>query len=403
MLAEIVPAAIILSSLSPVTEMAHSSAILQDVQSALAAGAYALPQEAKDECQLVLSKLSEGSAEPSHIAWERLLMISAKHGCAEMARKLLTAGVNSETRMEGFTPLLEAALGGHLDVIRVLVESGADKNNVSVREPTGCDGKPPPAYMIGCTPLMAAAQNDHLEVFQYLVEAGADVQKADSLGRAPMNVAATVGSPEMVRILVGAGADINVEKYMGRSPLSTAAIMGYFSVVKELVAAGADVNKAWASGTSKGNLPLFSAITSGNLEIVRFLVGSGASLELPDPDDGSTPLLWAAVSGKSEIVRLLLESGADIEGVGGAKIGTPLFSACAYANFGVIRCLVESGANLSVIASGQETPLSIAACNGCVEIVEYLLQNGATDPSLTVRSFLRHALVGCHEMQLHFC
>ena len=59
------------------------------------------------------------------------------------------------------TPLCIAAQRGHLEVVRFLVEAGANKDQG--RTDTGA------------TPLFTAAQNGHLEVVQFLVESGANM------------------------------------------------------------------------------------------------------------------------------------------------------------------------------------------------------------------------------------
>ena len=61
------------------------------------------------------------------------------------------------------TPLCIAAQRGHLEVVRVLVESGANKDQGKTDD--------------GATPLFVAAHEGHLEVVRFLVEAGAKGQQ----------------------------------------------------------------------------------------------------------------------------------------------------------------------------------------------------------------------------------
>ena len=63
----------------------------------------------------------------------------------------------------GATPLYIAAENGHLDVVRHLVEVGADKDQANIQ---------------GATPLYIAAQKGHLDVVRHLVEVGADKDQA---------------------------------------------------------------------------------------------------------------------------------------------------------------------------------------------------------------------------------
>ena len=57
--------------------------------------------------------------------------------------------------------------------------------------------------------------------------------------------------------------------------------------------------------------PLILAAHQGHLEVVQFLVESGANKDQGKTDDGATPLLIAADRGHLEVVRFLVGSGAN--------------------------------------------------------------------------------------------
>eukprot|EP00740_Mantoniella_antarctica_P021007 CAMPEP_0198679328 /NCGR_PEP_ID=MMETSP1468-20131203/2517_1 /TAXON_ID=1461545 /ORGANISM="Mantoniella sp, Strain CCMP1436" /LENGTH=69 /DNA_ID=CAMNT_0044417869 /DNA_START=14 /DNA_END=220 /DNA_ORIENTATION=+ len=61
----------------------------------------------------------------------------------------------------------------------------------------------------GVTPLQMATQNGHLTVVKVLLEAGADANKALNDGFTPLQVAAQCGHPAVVKVLLEAGADAN--------------------------------------------------------------------------------------------------------------------------------------------------------------------------------------------------
>ena len=95
----------------------------------------------------------------------------------------------------GATPLYFAAEDGEVEVVRALVEAGANLNQVVLTD--------------GATPLCIAAQNGEVEVVRALVEAGADINQAITDGATPLYIAAQKGEVEVVHVLVEAGADIN--------------------------------------------------------------------------------------------------------------------------------------------------------------------------------------------------
>ncbi|CAK9115055.1 unnamed protein product [Durusdinium trenchii] len=88
-------------------------------------------------------------------------------------------------------PMFLAAERGHLEVVRLLLEAGADPNAA-----TRC----------GHTVLMFAAQNGHLEVARVLLEVGADPNAAMQDGATALMDATVHGHLEVVRVLLKAGA-----------------------------------------------------------------------------------------------------------------------------------------------------------------------------------------------------
>ena len=81
----------------------------------------------RGELESVISALERG-ANPNHIFNHTALCAAAEAGCFEVVQCLLASGVNSDLRRSNqeFTPLIAAAYNGHLDVVRSLLQHGAD-------------------------------------------------------------------------------------------------------------------------------------------------------------------------------------------------------------------------------------------------------------------------------------
>src|SRR5690606_10341572 len=93
----------------------------------------------------------------------------------------------------GATPLLLASVAGNADMIRLLLESGADPNE---------------RFGNGETALMMAARTGRADAIGVLVEHGAEVDARENLrGTTALMWAAAYSNPDAVRALLEAGAD----------------------------------------------------------------------------------------------------------------------------------------------------------------------------------------------------
>lgn len=93
-------------------------------------------------------------------------------GYDEIVKVLVDAGadVNAQFGTERETPLYWASREGRLSTVRLLIENGADVNKVSKG---------------GKTPLHVAALRGDLSLVEFLLQSGADPQAMDSAGKTP--------------------------------------------------------------------------------------------------------------------------------------------------------------------------------------------------------------------------
>ena len=139
-----------------------------------------------------------------------LLHLAAVQGYATVVRNLLENGhqVDKLDLEEKITPLISASRKGHEDIVRILLEHGADTN---------AQGKQ------GQSALLVASLRGHERIVRILLENGADIDIRTSIKNTPLGMqvggytplisASREGHEDIVRILLEHGADRNIISY----------------------------------------------------------------------------------------------------------------------------------------------------------------------------------------------
>ncbi|KAF1839459.1 ankyrin [Decorospora gaudefroyi] len=332
---------------------------------------------------------------------------AAASGHAEIIRLLVQAGANPDIddKMEGLKPLHEAAKNNHSEAIGALLEAGVDALSQKTLENPGrsCGNGP---TSIGHTPLMYACHNGHLEALNAFLPFLTDINTVHQA----LAWSARCGRSKLVkRILQHTNVDVNV-KVRGVTALYQACTRLDRDSIVTLLEAGADPRilcDAWddefggiGSGgfyfpekvkdETRGFTALYALCCAGQpgypsaeepdpealRESFSLLVEKGADVH-QRTDDGST-CLHAAVNSPI-FTRLLLDAGADANAVD--NIGrVPLH---AVASPECVDLLVEASAEIDkTISSDGRSPLlrSLEGYNN--EVTLKLLEHG---PNLCIK------------------
>ncbi|MDE0484131.1 MAG: ankyrin repeat domain-containing protein [Candidatus Poribacteria bacterium] len=267
----------------------------------------------------------------------------------------------------GRTMLWEAAYRGKLEVVKFLVEQGADMNL------PGCHLN---QHDLEITPYCVARHEGRDEVADYLLQQGAIVD---------VHTAAYLGDYDTALSLLDNDPNLVNSGYLQSEMLPSGELDSFEYRDTE-----------WAT-------PLCYAIVGGNIRIVELLISRGAIIEAH-----SKLLLDHAVSAdRVDIVKLLFENGADpseapriyddnsemsvllkSHGVPSKDINAfdwmgwpPLPYACRGDKGehpeAVLR-LLKLGADINVQSSKGKTALHCAAKAGFLKVINVLLENGAT-------------------------
>jgi ankyrin repeat protein len=181
--------------------------------------------------------------------------------------------------------------------------------------------------------------------------------------------AAKKGNINKVKKFLDKGKDVNITDINGYTLLHVAAMEGHVDIVKYLIANKIDIDKLDNNGCSA----FVIACGQGFYEIIKILWESGCSLYINE----IKPLHLAAARGQNDIIELLINIGFDINKKdNGDGVGyTPIHWAVKENKLSTVELLHKNGANLEILEEDGFTPLSIAAAEGYIKIVNYFVKN----------------------------
>lgn len=264
------------------------------------------------------------------------LLRAAESGDVEALERALDAGAPIDASGEDLyaaSPLHLAATGGHAETVRVLLDRGADPNQIvgdciaPIRYATlatarllleaGTDPNPP-SDCPNESALSGAVVFDDLELARLLLEAGADPDHQVPVleNQGALHFAVVNGSESMVRLLLDSGASPDLTDGLQFTPLLYAVsgreietVDVSIRIAEMLLDAGANVNHASSAEISYAWTPLMQAARNGEIEIVRFLLGvNGVDLTARNTE-GLTALGAARENGFTDVVALLQAAG----------------------------------------------------------------------------------------------
>lgn len=198
--------------------------------------------------------------------------------------------------------LSASAEGAHAEVVKTLLENGANPNAQGNLETRGA--------------LYQAAARGHSEVVRLLLDAGARFQSPriddrstydhDSQTESPFIAAARGGYVEVVQMLMRAGCKDRSDKIPA---IHAATQYNHSSVVKLLLKVGGYIV---SSKDENGSSPWMKAASRGHIRTIHVLSAADAQPNATD-NRGTTALMMAVEGGHKAMVRYLLQNHAETE------------------------------------------------------------------------------------------
>ena len=270
----------------------------------------------------------------------------------------LFTDINSQNNRNGETALHAASRLGYDEIVKFLLEKGADDTRVDFDDHT---------------PPQLALFNNHSKVLNtFLNHDGNVVRHSDTEQRTLLWHASQMGLPNMVKLLLEKNADPNSVSADRMTPFNVAVYNGHVNVTKvflELTKIDLNIEQF------DDFYPLTYAARADQVSMGEFLIGMGANISLARKD--GKPLLMSAVEFNNiNFIDFLLNQNVDIneQAVHGQ---TSLNRASFLGYIDIVKLLVEKGnANLTIRDQAERTALTQAVQFGHLDIVQYLLEKG---------------------------
>lgn len=235
----------------------------------------------------------------------------------------------------------------------------------------------------GTTALHYAARYNHVEMLRVMIEKGADVNLTEDApaeaGNTPLHTACIHGNAEIVKLLIASGADDTLQNVNGETPAHLAVMKKKFGGDLDAKQRAAMLRelKTLDSARNDGKTPLMLLLQDQGintcLELLPLFLEKGVDVNRRD-NRGNTALLCNTSTLNQcfkDIVKELVRAGADVN-MANNEGNTALHYVLKYSTQDIARFLVKKGADYNHANLQGVTPAQLAVEKGYDTVLELM-------------------------------
>ena len=284
---------------------------------------------------------------------------------------------DEDLKIDSDRTLRLAAKCGHLALIKLLIEKGADihkgYSNYSTSISPGGFMQTTFYLTIGDqiysskeSPLINASAYGHHKVVKYLIDKGADISVDNNKA---LHIAVERGHIKIAKLLIGR-SDYDCIKLGNNDILNVSLEKGNLDITEFLIKNGAKFNEN----------TLHYALRSNQLKVIEFIIDKGVDINT----EINTKLIETIVTTNTDIIDLFVKYGFDIR----FQNDLALRSVIKCGQIGIVKYLIDKGANIH--ANDDEAIKYILEYrHHDTETIKYLIENGVNICNINDEIFFR--------------
>ncbi|KAI1460619.1 ankyrin repeat-containing domain protein [Annulohypoxylon moriforme] len=287
----------------------------------------------------------------------------------EMVKMLLIHGADPNKYPNGGdSALLRAVQGNHVEVVKVLIQYGA---RIDVPDELRDDTR--------WEPVERAVFYGQGDIIRILVEGGADIDRRFTDGSTLIHKGLNSTG---LGALLEFRPNLDVKGDDGNTPLHKVTEETPLENVKLLVRAGSDINLKGSFNLT----PIIHALRYGREDIARYYLSRKANVNIISPWHGSS-LHLACSKGLVDLAEALIDAGADVNAVADEFAGTPLSSIFVHydvidssseTKLELINLLLDKKADPTIMGGFLGSVIGAAAMGGEAVHLQILASKGAS-------------------------